>query len=193
MAYYRSALNPDVRRAVPGAPSGEAALRDGLTLRSLRPDGLDADVAALHELTARCFAHNFLYTPMPKSVFEAQLRSLLPHLHPELVLIAEADGPRIGCGAGCLAGFLLMVPDVRQAQRGEPVDTVILKTLAVDPAWAGRGVGSWLAAEGQRRAGALGFRRAIHALMHEANRSGRISAHYGATIRRYALFAKSLG
>ena len=185
MAFYRSVLNPDVRRAMPEAPSAEAFARDGLTLRPLRSDRLQEELHALYRLTARCFKHNFLYTPMPEAVFGTQLHSLLPHLHPKLVLIAEAQQTPIG--------FLLMVLDVCQAQRGEGVDTVILKTLAVDPDWAGRGVGSLLAAEGQRRAAALGFQRAIHALMHEENRSGRISAHYGETIRRYALFAKPLG
>ena len=184
MAHYRSALNPDVRRAVPGAPADDVFAQAGLTLRSLCLDCLDAEVAALYRLTARCFKQNLLYTPMPEAVFQAQLQALLPHLLPDLVLIAECDGRP--------AGFLLMVPDVRQRQRGEAVDTVILKTLAVDPAWAGRGVGSWLAARGQRRAGEWGFRRAIHALMHDDNRSGRISAHYGETIRRYALFSKRL-
>ena len=58
---------------------------------------------------------------MPEAVFVAQFQALLPHLHPDLVLIAEHT-------------------DVRQAQRGEPVDTVILKTLAVDPLGP---VGAW--------------------------------------------------
>ena len=185
IAFYRSALNPDLRRVLPDAASTEAFARDGLMLRTLRLDRLAEEQRALYRLAARCFKQNFLYTPMPEAAFEAQFQALLPHLHLELVLIAEAQQRPIG--------FLLMVPDVCQAQRGETVDTVILKTLAVDPDWAGRGVGGWLAAEGQRRAAALGFRRAIHALMHEQNHSRRISAHYGETIRRYALFARPLG
>jgi hypothetical protein len=44
----------------------------------------------------------------------------------------------------------------------------------------------------QRKARALGFRRAIHALIHESNVSGRISARTAQTMRRYALFAKPL-
>ena len=184
IAFYRSALNPDIRRAMPHAPSAQAFARDGLTLRSLRMDRLTEEQHALYRLTARCFKQNFLYTPMPEAAFETQFQTLLPYLRPELVLIAEAQQTPVG--------FLLMVPDVCQTQRGETIDTVILKTLAVDPAWAGRGVGSLLAAEGQQRAAGLGFRRAIHALMHEQNRSGRISAHNGETIRRYALFSKPL-
>lgn len=39
---------------------------------------------------------------------------------------------------------------------------------------------------------ALGFTRAIHALMHETNKSRNLSAHYAKTIRRYTLFSKKL-
>jgi hypothetical protein len=45
----------------------------------------------------------------------------------------------------------------------------------------------------QRSARKLGFRRAIHALMHEENVSRTISGRYGRTIRRYALYARPLG
>ena len=38
--------------------------------------------------------------------------------------------------------------------------------------------------------GQLGFRRAIHALMHETNVSRTISGRYARTIRRYALFSR---
>jgi hypothetical protein len=47
-------------------------------------------------------------------------------------------------------------------------------------------------AEVQQRAAALGYTRAVHALMHEQNVSRNISRRYAETIRRYALFAKRL-
>jgi hypothetical protein len=49
-----------------------------------------------------------------------------------------------------------------------------------------------LLAEVHEAARRLGFRRAIHALMHETNRSRNLSAHYSRTIRRYTLFARRL-
>jgi hypothetical protein len=36
-----------------------------------------------------------------------------------------------------------------------------------------------------------GYTRAIHALMHDANRSGNISSRYARPIRRYTLYAQS--
>ena len=44
----------------------------------------------------------------------------------------------------------------------------------------------------QRKAYELGYRRAIHALMHERNVSQNISRRYARPIRRYALFARAL-
>jgi GNAT superfamily N-acetyltransferase len=109
------------------------------------------------------------------------VRSLLS---PELVVLAER--------AGELVGFLFALPDFAQAQRGEVIDTVILKTLAVLPSLAGMGLGSLLSAAVHTRAYHLGYRRAIHALMHVENRSRRISAHIAQPFRGYTLFARPL-
>jgi L-amino acid N-acyltransferase YncA len=92
-----------------------------------------------------------------------------------------------------LAAFMFALPDVLQARRGEAVDTVILKTIAVHPSVAGIGLGGVLMDLVQRSALQLGFRRAIHALMHETNASRKISGRYARTIRRYALFSRALG
>ncbi len=41
-------------------------------------------------------------------------------------------------------GFMFAIPDLLQARRGVPIDTVILKTIAVDPAMSGMGLGGAL-------------------------------------------------
>jgi GNAT superfamily N-acetyltransferase len=105
-------------------------------------------------------------------------------LRPELVLLAEHAGRPVG--------YVFVVPDLLAAQRGEPVTTVIVKTLAVLPGRAYAGLGAVLLAEVHAAARRLGFRRAMHALMHETNTSRNLSAHYAATIRRYALFLRRL-
>jgi GNAT superfamily N-acetyltransferase len=101
-----------------------------------------------------------------------------------LILMAERESE--------LVGFMFAVPDVLQARRGQAADTVILKTIAVHPDAAGIGLGGALIDLVQRSARQLGFRRAIHALMHEQNVSRRISNRYARTFRRYALFARQL-
>jgi L-amino acid N-acyltransferase YncA len=105
-------------------------------------------------------------------------------VRPELVVLAE-HGDR-------LAGFAFSIPDVLEAARGAPSRTAIIKTLAIlpDPQYAG--LGSLLTHRSHAAASALGYDRVIHALMHESNRSRKISAHSGQTMRRYALFGRRL-
>ena len=55
----------------------------------------------------------------------------------------------------------------------EPTHGVIVKTLAVHPDHGGAGLGGLLVARCQEAAAKLGYTRAVHALMHEANQSRR--------------------
>ncbi len=103
---------------------------------------------------------------------------------PELVWIAEQEGKAIG--------FVFAYPDLAQQQRGEPIDTMIIKTLAVTPDMGGLGLGSLLAAEVQQAALELGYTQAIHALMISDNRSRRISEHYSRVMRKYALYGRQV-
>ena len=65
-------------------------------------------------------------------------------------------------------------------------------TLAVVPDRRYAGLGRLMTQQTHRNARQLGYRRVIHALMHESNTSFNISARYGQPFRRYTLFAKSL-
>lgn len=178
--HYYSALVPDLS-ALP-APAPTPPL--GVTVRTLDPNRLAAELGRLYALTRRCFADNPLYTPPPEAAFLAQYRTLLPVIDPELVLIAEHDAQPVG--------YLFMLPDLCQKQRGESIDTVLLKTMAVVPELRGYGLGRWLLAHGQQRACERGYRRAIHALMHQRNPSRRISSRYAEPLRQYALLARPL-
>lgn len=113
-----------------------------------------------------------------------QYRAIRTRVNPELVLVAEEAGRPVG--------YVFATPDFAQAQRGEIMSTVIVKTLAVLPGRAWAGLGALLLGEVHAAAHQLGFKRAIHALMHETNTSRNLSAHYAKTIRRYTLFSKRL-
>ncbi len=113
-------------------------------------------------------------------------RSLASLLAPKLAQIAETDERAVG--------FLLVVPDWLQAQRGERIDTAIAKTAAVLPGYTRRGLSILLAERAQVAGRTLGYTRAIHALMREDNVSRRLSsAYHGRIIRRYTLYTKELG
>ena len=81
---------------------------------------------------------------------------------------------------------------IEQYHRGTAVDTVILKTVAILPDASLRGLGSVLVARLHAVAHELGYKRVIHALMHESNTSLNISRHYATVMRRYTLYARSL-
>ncbi len=178
LARYYSALNEDIRRPWPLRPA------TGFRIRRLDPGRIREEMQRLWAVSTGAFARNFLYTPIDEPEFHAMHARLLPLVRPELVLIAEEGGRPVG--------FCFAIPDVLQARRGDPVDTVIVKTLAVLPECQGRGLGSLLIARVNETAAELGMRRSIHALMHEANASRRIGRGFMRDFRRYTLFAKPL-
>jgi GNAT superfamily N-acetyltransferase len=145
---------------------------------------IDDELRRIHGLSLAAFEHSPLYSCVAFDEFHAFYRCVLPCVRPELVLMAELDD--------ALAGFVFAVPDACEAQWGRAGETVIVKTVAVNPAVACRGLGGVLTDLVHRRARELGYRRAIHALMHDSNASRNISRRSARTMRRYALFARPL-
>ena len=156
----------------------------GVTVRQVDLSRFAEEMESIYEVVARSFQDNFLYTPIEREEFIAQYTPIRPYIQPELVLIAE-QGPTP-------VGFAFTLPDLAQQQRGRPVDTLIIKTVAVLPHARGLGLGGLLAARVHTAARAMGLRYVIHALMHETNVSRRISVRYATPIRRYTLYARSL-
>ena len=91
-----------------------------------------------------------------------------------------------------MIGYCFGTPDLLEVQREGRARTMLVKTLAVDPAEGGQGLGAVLMDLSQRSALELGFERGIHALMEKDNRSRSISSHYAETMREYTLFARDL-
>jgi GNAT superfamily N-acetyltransferase len=185
LAEYYSAATDDLTQRDERIDAVAARMKTaGVSIRSISPAKFGDELAMIHELSLISFRDNYLYTPLPCEAFVAQYRAIETYVRPELVLLAEADGR--------LVGYVFATPDFAQAQRGEPITTAVVKTLAVLPGRQFAGLGALLLAEVHEAARRLGFRRAIHALMHETNRSRNLSAHYSRTIRRYTLFARRL-
>ncbi|MFT3785930.1 MAG: GNAT family N-acetyltransferase [Tepidisphaeraceae bacterium] len=154
----------------------------GITIRPLRLDAFEADLASIHELSLAAFASNYLYSPLPREAFVAQYAKVRSLLQPGLALLAEAKGE--------LLGFAFAIGNALDTTPGR---TVIVKTVAVRPGRRSAGLGSVLIDLVRRRAKELGYTRAIHALMHDDNISRKIGAGQAKLLRRYALFAKQLG
>jgi GNAT superfamily N-acetyltransferase len=185
LATYTSALNEDLSRYDSSLDTAAGRLAErGITIRAFDPAAADAELGRIFTLSLASFSGAYLYTPIEEAEFLEQYRGVLPAVRPELVLLAERQHE--------LVGFLFALPDLREAQRSERVKTIIIKTAAVGPHIARAGLGSLLTAWVEREAHRLGYRRTIHALMHERNASQRISRRSARTIRRYALFARGL-
>lgn len=185
LATYTSAVTEDLGWRHPGLPEREASVADaGIRIRTLDASRLDGELRRIHELSLEGFRDNFLYTPIGQEEFVGMYARLQAVLVPSLVLLAER-GDR-------LEGYAFGVPDVLRRQRGEPADTAIFKTMTVRPGRRHLGLGTVLWHRLEQQAGSLGFRRVIHALMHEDNRSRRMSDSHARTIRRYAIFARDL-
>lgn len=186
LATYHSGVATDLATRDPRSEETGRRLADrGIAVRNIALANFDSELTALHALSLECFANNFLYTPIPLADFASQYAQLRNYLRPELTLLAEKDG--------ALVGFIFGVPDLLQAKRGIPIDTAIAKTMAVHPDHAGVGLGSYLLDRLHAAMHVAGFRRAIHALFHADNRSGRISRHTANVIRTYTLFRRALG
>ena len=185
VAEYTSTITEDLAHQDNRIESASRRLeRAGVTLRPLLVEEFDRELARIHTVSLAAFRHNFLYTPISTEAFVGQYQPLRERVQPELVLLAEAAGEPVG--------YVFGVPDFAQAQRGEPVTQFIVKTLAVLPGRAFAGLGAVLLARVHEHGRQLGYRRVIHALMHESNSSRNLSAHYARTIRRYTLYKARL-
>jgi GNAT superfamily N-acetyltransferase len=159
-------------------------LEQGVQWRHLRLDDFENELRGIFKVSLESFRNNFLYTPLSERDFLDQYLPIRDYVNEALTLVAEIQGEPVG--------FLFAIPDWLQAKRGGPVDTFIIKTVAVRPGRRNAGLGSVLVDEIQAIGKELGFRRCIHALMHESNASRNISGHYAQTIRRYTLFYRAI-
>jgi len=185
MANYFSSLTPDPSQHDPKAAQAAARLREeGIRIRSLDQNSFVDELRRIHSLALESFKDNFLYTPIGEAEFLAMYLPLQPYIDPRLILIAEDHGSPVG--------FMVGLPDLLQARAGKPVDTVILKTVAVHPDYGRLGIGRALFAACHGTARRLGYGRAIFALIREDNVSAKLVPPGSHRIRRYTLFGKEL-
>jgi len=185
LATYSSLLVTDLARRDPRAPRTLDRLqRDGVTIRQLDPARFEEDLRRIYAISVISFSENYLYTELSESAFLSQYTPYKEKIRPELVLIAEHEGQPVG--------YLFAIPDYAEALRGEPVKTVIGKTLAILPGRLYGGLGVVLTDLLHEKSHALGFTRLIHALQHESNKVRNMSNHFGSVMRRYTLYSRPL-
>ena len=186
IAEYYSALNRDLAKE--DARLEPIKLRLGaadVRVRSAAGADMTEQLRRIYQVSRVAFKRNFLYTELPEADFVGQYAPLLQRIRPELILLAERGQE--------LVGYLFALPDFAQAARGQAIDTFLIKTVAIFPEPSLRGLGGLLVGVAHQAGHQLGFRRCIHALMHESNVSRNISRHYAETMRRYTLYGREIG
>ena len=184
LAQFYSSINEDNARCKDRSALMQRLERKGYSLRPLASHDLDAELGRLWQVSREAFRDNFLYVPITEAEFLDLYTPLLAQIRPELVLIMEWHGAPVA--------FCLALPDLLQARRGEPVDTVVVKSIAVQQAHHGKGLAAVMLARINQSARALGMHRTIHALMHEDNASRLLDRPLMRDFRRYTLYAKPL-
>ena len=183
LARYFSHLDPDLGWRLPAGVAARLE-RSGITIRPLDPDAFAGELDRIYAISTASFSGNFLYSPIARDEFAAMYDKVRAVIEPYLVLFAEHEGTPVG--------FIFAIGDLLRSRAGQPRDTVILKSIAVLPEWNGRGIGGLLMDRATTNARLLGYRRAIHALIHEDNSSRSLSGRHAAVMREYALFARRL-
>lgn len=186
IASYSSARATDIDYEDDSAKKFEAK-KDELEL-IIRPFDIAKatdELTAVHSLSLESFSRNFLYTDISLPDFLKLYEKIIPYVDPDFFLLAEHQGN--------LVGFIFAIPDFLQKQRGEAVDTLIIKTVAkvLDRTYAG--LGNYLVHKIHKQAVTKGFKSVIHALMYDNNVSREISDKSAQTIRKYTLYGKQLG
>jgi hypothetical protein len=185
LAHYSSTLCTDLSRQDPRLQVVASRLQASrVSIRALQLGNFENELHCIYTVCIQSFRENFLYSPITEEDFVEQYAAVKPFINPELVLLAEHNGQ--------IVGFSFALPDALQARRGEKIDTVILKTVAVLPGRTYAGLGNFLTARTHSIARNLGFTRVIHALMHDSNASRTISGFYGRPLRGYTLYSKQL-
>lgn len=177
--YYSSITNDLSADEQMVAKLEDKLTRTGVIIRQIDATNFHTELVKLYGLCIQSFKENFLYSPIAQDDFIQQYAAVKPLVQPQLVLLAES--------AGELVGFVFALPNVYDAQR----ETIIVKTLARLPQRELAGLGHLLLARVQQAAHQLGFKKAIHALMHQTNNSLSLSNRYAHKFREYALLARS--
>lgn len=152
----------------------------GICFTFLKLNQYEATLKTLFQLSLSSFSHNPYYTPIDEGLFLSKYLALKPLIDPDCVLIATNH-------VGELAGFVFAYPDLLQPSR------LILKTIATTPGMRILGLGMGLIDAIHKRAYEKGYSQVIHALMHNANMSLKISKRLESKLlRRYGLFGKSV-
>lgn len=164
----------------------EASINDeGISIRHFEKENAYQDLQKIYNVSKIGFERNPLYTPIEEQEFIKQYEPYIDIVDEDFILIAEKDGHEVG--------FIFCVPDFTEAQRGLPVKTLILKTIAVLPEYEKFALGNVLLSQIGKKAKEKNFKEWIFAFMYSNNTSQKMAKRNGTeVIREYAIYSKEI-
>ena len=167
---------------VPAFPARLAGVR----VRPLDVARLERDVAAFHELQTDAFAGRPGREARDPGGTRRLLERLLPHVDPDLVIVAER-GDRV-------VGYLLCLPDAWQSPDPARIDRARVVSIAVRADQRRRGIGLAMAARLAKTLVAKGYATCEGAWIRDDNRAAlALAQRFGGRIgRRFALLGRDL-
>lgn len=161
---------------------GQQIQEAGMQMRTLRLNDFETELKRIYALCSVGFQNSFLYTAIPEQEFIKRYERLKSFIDPTFALLAED-------AEGALQGLYLCLPDLYSSGQKR----LIIKTIVKHPECSHKGLMAWMGAEIYRRAQAQNYQAIIHAFMHDAARSNRLSQYFGGSVyRRYALYGKAV-
>jgi hypothetical protein len=133
----------------------------------------------IYELSTTIFQENYAYSPIEYDEFHA-LYARIAALDAAVIVAADDEGP-VGMA------FSYNIGPYGPFVGEEPVLTSVLKTIGVHPRARKQRIGFGVSYLTHKLWLERGFSRIIHAYMKTDNASRAMSAHFGRTLREYAL------
>jgi GNAT superfamily N-acetyltransferase len=154
-----------------------------IRVRNISLENFSYDLKAICDLTNKAFTDNPFFTVVPENEFLQKYLPLKRYIKEAFVLLAKDIHTQQ------LLAYIFALPDVYDKSN----ETLIIKTIAKHPSEQTKGLITVMLEELHKRAFEKGYRKMIHAFMHETNSSRKLSNRFeGNVFREYALLIKQV-
>ena len=158
---------------------------ENITIRKFDKNNYYADLRKIYNVSKNSFNRNPFYTPISEEEFIKQYVPYIQMVDSDLILIAEKAGEEVG--------FVFCIPNFNEAQKGEQLKTLILKTIAVLPEYEYLAIGNVLLKNISKIAKEKGLTEWIFAFMYNGNTSQKMaSRNKTEVIREYSIYGKEI-
>ena len=151
-----------------------------LTIKKADKENFGKYINEIYDISVKSFRNNFLYSEINRTDFLSLYLKIKDIIDFDFIFMVYKNNKPIG--------FAFGIPDYNEGLYKNKIETVILKTLAVNPEYHNFGLGAVLLEEFHKTAVNKGCKNIIHALIHQSNMSGKISEKYGEIMRKYHLY-----